>query len=430
MPTESSTTEQFNNLIEFRQRVYEHGLTHERAAQFDLIDVLVSGQRVQSFVELSLSPLHQRKYSSAYSALKRGQQDVEVLRQLFAEQLPQDEVRVLSLDASRWPHPQARTLSGLVLEPNQNHITAVHLYSTLAWVPEAHSSWALPLSTERVQPHQTEVEVGAQQVRALHHRLGPDGRLVVTADGRYGNHKMVVAMEPIPACWVVRLAKNRVLWGDPGPYSGLGRPRKHGHRFAFREPETWPTPDQDVLFEHPVYGTVRLRRWQGFHDRQAAHLPFSMVRAEVHLERNEPPDPLWLGTNTSPEVSAQTIWHWYLKRWPIEPAFRFHKQRLHWTRPRFHQTERCDRWTMLVDIAYWHIWLGRHLVSDCPLPWQCPQVQLKPERILQGYAALLATLPRLSNVGQPRGKSPGWPSGKPRTLQTRFPVVKRSRAGP
>jgi hypothetical protein len=159
--TPSNTTEQFTNLIEFRQRVYERGLVRERAAQFDLIDVLVTGQRVRSFVELSLSPLHRRQYSSIFSALKRGQQDGKALRQLFAEQLPDDDALVLSLDGSRWPHPQARTLSGLVLEPNQDHITAVHLYSMLAWVPEAFSSWALPLSSERVLPHQSEVEVGA-----------------------------------------------------------------------------------------------------------------------------------------------------------------------------------------------------------------------------------------------------------------------------
>jgi hypothetical protein len=428
--TLSNTTEQFTNLIEFRQRVYEQGLVRERDAQFDLIDVLVTGQRVRSFVELSLSPLHRRQYSSIFSALKRGQQDVKALRQLFAEQLPDDDALVLSLDGSRWPHPQARTLSGLVLEPNQDHITAVHLYSMLAWVPEAFSSWALPLSSERVLPHQSEVEVGAGQVSELQQRLGADAELVVTADGRYGNHKMVVAMQDVPVTWVVRLAKNRVLFGDPGSYSGLGRPRMHGHRFAFRDPETWPTPDEDVQFAHPIYGTVRLRRWNGFHDRKAADLPFSIVQAEVHLQREKPPAPLWMGTNALVDVPVRSIWQWYLQRWPIEPAFRVRKQRLHWTLPHLHQTERCDRWTLLVDIAYWQIWLARHLVSDQPLPWQTPQPSPTPERVLAGFGALLVTLPALSRSVQLRGKSSGWPAGRSRTPQTRYPVVKRSRAGP
>ena len=79
MLTQVNITEQFNNLIEFQQRVYQDGLTGKRDAPFELSDVLVTGPRVQSFVELSLSPLHRRQYSSAYSALKRGQQDVEAL---------------------------------------------------------------------------------------------------------------------------------------------------------------------------------------------------------------------------------------------------------------------------------------------------------------------------------------------------------------
>jgi hypothetical protein len=430
MPTKVTTTEQFSDLIAFRQRVYKQGLTHERDAQFELVDVLSSGQRVQSFVELSLSPLHRRQYSSAFSALKRGKQDREVLQQLFAEHLPQDKELVLALDGSRWPHPQARTLSGLVYEPHQKHISVVHMYSMLAWIPEAHSSWALPLSTERVRPRQTEVEVGARQVAALSQRLGPEARLVVTADGRYGNHKLVLAMEHVPTIWVVRLAKNRVLFGDPGPYSGLGRPRKHGHRLAFYDPDTWPPPDEEVQFEHPVYGTVQLRRWNGFHDRKVAQIPFSVVRAEVHLERATPPDPLWLGTNASPEPSVQTIWSWYVKRWPIEPAFRFRKQRLYWTQPRLQQSDRCDRWTLLVDIAYWQLWLARDLVADHPLPWQPAQTTVTPDRVLRGFSPLLATLPTLTRPVQPRGKSPGWSVGRPRTLQTRYPVVKRSRAGP
>lgn len=430
MPTKIFTTQQFNNLIEFRQRVYTQGLTRERDAQADLLDVLLTGERVQSFAELSLSPLHQRQYSSAYQALARGNQDKEALHHLFAEQLPADEVLLLSLDGSRWPHPQARTLSGLVLEPNHNQITAVHLYSTLAWVPETGSSWALPLSTERLKPHQTEVEVGAAQVSDLQQRLDPRRGLVVTADGRYGNQYWVSAMSDLSATWVVRLAKNRVLFADPGPYQGRGRPRKHGHRFAFREPETWPEPDDDLLFEHPVYGTVRLQRWNGLHDKQVADHPFSIALAEVHLERDKPPDPLWLGSNAPLDTPVQSLWTWYRHRWPIEPAFRFRKQRLHWTLPRCHQTDRCDRWTMLVDIATWQVWLARHLVSDQPLPWQKTQTRLTPERIVQGFPALLATLPRLSRPLQPRGKSPGWPVGRLRTPLTRYSVVRRSRAGP
>ena len=44
-----STTEQINNLIEFRQAIYENGLTDYRDAQFELIDALLVNQRANSF---------------------------------------------------------------------------------------------------------------------------------------------------------------------------------------------------------------------------------------------------------------------------------------------------------------------------------------------------------------------------------------------
>jgi hypothetical protein len=426
--TKVTTTQQFNNLIEFRQRVYEEGLVSERDAQFELVETLLTGCKIQSFAELSLSPLHRRQYSSAYMAVQRGRQDVGALRQVFAEQVPRDRVLVTSLDASKWPHRQADTLSGRVLEPYQGQVMAVHVYSKLAWIPEEHTSWALPLSTVRLEPDQTEVQVGAAQVDEVCRRIGDSVLIVVAVDGRYGTHHFMQAMQDVPAAWVVRLARNRVFRQKPGPYV-FGRPAKHGPAFRFKDPATWTVPSEDVQFEHPYYGQVRLRRWHGLHDKLAPELPITLVRAEVHLERAKPPDPLWLGYNGPAEVSVRAIWEWYMKRWPIEPAFRFRKQRLFWTVPRFRSPERCDRWTMLVDIAYWQIWLARHLVTDRPLPWQHLQPRrLTPERIQQGCPPLLAILPALSRPVQCRGKSSGWPRGQPRAPRLRFPAVKRTNA--
>jgi len=39
-----STKEQINNLIEFRQAIYDNGLTDYRDAQFELLDALLANQ--------------------------------------------------------------------------------------------------------------------------------------------------------------------------------------------------------------------------------------------------------------------------------------------------------------------------------------------------------------------------------------------------
>jgi len=48
---------QFNKLIEFRQAIYDHGLTRARDAQFELVDALLLSPPIRSFPELSLSPV-------------------------------------------------------------------------------------------------------------------------------------------------------------------------------------------------------------------------------------------------------------------------------------------------------------------------------------------------------------------------------------
>jgi hypothetical protein len=199
----------------------------------------------------------------------------------------------------------------------------------------------------------------------------------------------------------------------------------HGPRFAFKEPDTWGPPVEEVRFEDERYGQVRLRLWHDLHAKQDASTPFGVIRAEAHLEREKPPKPLWLGYQNAQALSLRTLWLAFDQRWPIEPATRFRKQRLSWTLPQFQQPDRCDRWTWLVDIAVWFVFLARELVSDQPLPWQKPQATLTPGRVLLGLGALFAQIGTLTHPPQPRGKSSGWPTGRPRTRPQRFKVLKR-----
>lgn len=79
----------------------------------------------------------------------------------------------------------------------------------------------------------------------------------------------------------------------------------------------------------------------------------------------------------------------------------------------------------MVDIACWHIFLARDLVTDRPLPWQKPQAVLTPGRVTLGLGALFAQIGTPTRLPQPRGKSPGWSAGRARTRPKRFAVLKR-----
>jgi len=429
--TQCSTAKQLNNIIEFRQSVYEGFLNREQDAQFELADALLLSPGVETFPALSQSPVFRRSWPSAYTAIERGEQDDDWLRAYLSKQVPANEVCVFAIDPTVWPRPRSRTLEGLRYEqsPTQaierRSTVKGYAYSMLAWIPERGKSWALPVDTRRMVGKQTTVEVGVEQVKTLCANR-PEATLdVIVGDGSFGNHHFLGGVKNLSCTVVVRLRCDRVLYGEPGPYSGLGRPRVHGRRFAFKEPETWGPPDEELWFFDSRYGLVRLRCWYGLHAKQDATTPFDVIRAEVHLERDKPPGPIWLATMGAPEASCYRKWLWFDQRWPIEPAIRFRKGRLRWTLPQFQQPERCDRWTLLVDVAYWQIWLARDLVTDQPLPWQKPQTDLTPGRVTLGLGALFAQFQTPATSPQTRGKSPGWPSGRPRTRPRCFQVLKR-----
>ncbi|HET8669869.1 MAG TPA: transposase, partial [Candidatus Saccharimonadales bacterium] len=275
------------------------------------------------------------------------------------------------------------------------------------------------------------IEVGVAQIRQLGQArpAGIKDQLdVIVADGHYGNHLFFGPLQGEACAALARMRRDRVLYRDPGPYPGRGRPAVHGERFAFKEPDTWPTPDESVAFNHERWGQVRLRRWNKLHAKQDAQTHFDVILAEVHLERNKPPDPLWLGyLEGHTAYPLQQVWSWFDYRWPIEPSIRFRKQYLYWTLPYFQDSEACDRWTALVDIGYWQLFLARQLVSDQPLPWQKAQTTLTPGRVLQRIGAIFAQIGNPAHPPQKRGKSPGWPKGRPRTRPKRYKVTKRGK---
>ena len=432
--------EQFNSLTEFRQTIYDRGLAKAKDTQFELVDALLSSPPIRSYPELSLSPVFRRKWPSVYTAIRDGTHDVAWLESYFIQQIPSDDVQVFSLDGTAWPHSAAKVMPDLqyVYSPtiaiDGGSIVIGHPYSVLAWAPERDTSWAPPVSIKRITSCRTAVQVGVEQVKRLcHHRQKEmSQRLhIIAADGKYGNHRFLGPLKDDPCATIVRLRRDRVLYGPPGLYNGKGRPRVHGDRFAFKEPETWGEPAETVELEDERWGKVRLRRWDYVHARQDADTPFSVILAETHLERDRPGKPFWLAYQPPPEQApgdqeVSDLWYWYQHRWPVEPSIRFRKQYLHWTLPRFQKPERCDRWTMLVSLAQWQLFLARDLVKDQPLPWQPAQDKLTPERVLQSLGGLFRQIDTPAAPPKTRGKSPGWPEGRQRTRPTRHKVVKKT----
>jgi len=438
MQKQTSTTQQINRLIEFRQATYEQAFSRERDAQFELLDALTANAKaIYAFPELSLSPFFRRQWPSVYAAVERGQQDREWLTEHLSQQVEPSyiDVVLMALDVSAWSRPDAVTLPdrqfvhSSTQDVTGNDVVVGQPYSFLAWIAQPDHSWTLPVRENRVRSDQTEVEVGVAQVKAFCEARGAaalNQQLhVVVADGRYGNHRFFGPLQDSPCALLARMRCDRVLYGPPGPYAGVGRPRKHGNRFAFKEPDTWHEPNQWLALEDEEHGQVEIRLWNNLHALEDADTPFAVIRIQTHLERDTPPDPEWLGWQGPDDYPANRLWRFYLQRPTLEHAFRWRKQLLDWTTPEFHTNETADNWTTLVTLAQWQLYLARDCVPDRPLPWRAPQQQLTPRRTQRGMWELFSKISTPAASPKTRGKSPGWPQGKARQRRQHHSVVKK-----
>jgi hypothetical protein len=443
--TQATTKQNINKLIEFRQAVYENGLLARRDALFDLLDALVAAGPIASFAMLSQSERFRRKRPSLYVAVEDGRVDSRWLRDYLVQQVPRQRVCHFPLDGSPWPRPRARTLDDrqyvyqASTDVNGGTVTIGYPYSLLEWCAEPHTSWSLPVDVRRVPSTQTAQEVGAEQIRALAQaRAGcPEALDIVPADGKYGNAAFLRAVKGLRTGIVARLRGDRVLYRAAPPHQGQrGRPKTHGERFAFKELETWQAPEEISAFQDPHFGKVCLERWTGLHEKKGADVPYDVIRARVHLERSKPPAAVWFAWLTPPRISVQievtgeTIWRAYVSCWPVEAGIHFRKDSLCWTRPRFQNKEAGDRWSEVVAIACWMIFLARTIVADAPLPWQKTQPRLTPQRVQQSLRPIFALIGSPARPPKLRGKSPGWAKGRRRTPKPHCPVVKKTPAMP
>jgi len=316
---------------------------------------------------------------------------------------------------------------------NGGTVTVGYPYSLLEWCVKPHTSWSLPIDVRRVPANQTAQVIGAEQIQTLvqSRQTCLEALDIVAADGKYGNSGFLRAVQGLRCGILVRLRCDRVLHACPQPHQ-KGRPRIHGQRFAFKEPQSWGTPAEVIELEDAYWGKVRLERWHGLHEKKGADVPYDVLRACVHLERETPPSALWLAwlapLQFSPEMSitAETLWRAYSSRWPVEAGIHFRKETLGWTQPRFQTKEAGDRWTELTALACWMIFLARAIVTDSPFLWQKTQSQLTLQRVQQSLQPIFALIGSPARPPKLRGKSPGWPRGRRRTPKPRYAVVKKT----
>lgn len=301
-------------LEEFRQVAYKY-LGRAKDATFELTDAILLTRNVYSLADLSLSPVFRRKWPSIYEALQDSRPQRRKLMQLYIKQMPLKGRPLLAGDHTNWSRPDAVTLqertyehSGTSIAGNKP-ITIGQGYSTIAWIPEKSGSWALPLRHERITSGESPISKAIWQLKQVCKYLPV--RPISVWDSEYGCATPVASSRQsrptrwlpfvlktasIPADILVRLRSNLCLWGEPGAYSGIGRPKKHGDKFKLNEPITWSEATSVLEMNDPKLGRVRVSLWKDLHFRQAATRPMLLFRVErLDAQGNERVSkPLWL----------------------------------------------------------------------------------------------------------------------------------------
>jgi hypothetical protein len=426
-----TANENLNRLINFRQATYDR-LGPARDSLFELGDAILLSPPVRSFPELTLSPVFRRKWSSGYEAIEDGRPPRIPLLHLYLDTLKGIRRPLLAGDHTAWPRLTAPTLRDRTFEhqpnpvPGAKPVTVGHGFSTLAWIPDEKGSWSLPLLHERIASSENRFRTMARQLKEVCPKLSED-RPIVLLDAEYGCSPFVEEIAGLSADFIIRLRPNLCLRKAPGRRRKKGRPAVHGKPFRLRDPRTWGKPAKTLATRGENGERINLQLWNGLHFRKAARHAFLVLRIEFpdRPGTRRRPREIWLAWIGQEPPELEDWWNIYFRRFTIEHWYRFAKQSLGWTVPQFRTPEQEERWSDLMPLLTWELYLSRNAIQDHPLPWQKDQAVPTPGRVKQSLAGLWARIGTPTREPKPRGKAPGWITGRPRIRISRFPIVRK-----
>ncbi|MDJ0632819.1 MAG: NF041680 family putative transposase [Xenococcaceae cyanobacterium MO_188.B29] len=374
-----------------------------------------------------------RKWSSTYEALQDSRPNRNKLMKRYIEEIPSSEYVLLGIDHTAWGRRGAKTLKDRTYEhqaSSNNSVTVGQGYSTIAWRPEEVGTWTLPLRQERITSHETPISKAAWQLKQVSKHLST--KTLVVLDSEYGNGSWVNQTEDIQVSKLMRIRSNCCLWSKPDGYSGKGRPRKHNQKFKVNDPTTWWKANETIEIEDPKLGKLKISQWKELHFRSSPSHDMSLIRVERLNPRSsgKKPRSLWLVWVGEQFLELKDIWSQYARRFGVDHWYRFAKQRLHWTLPSFSTAKQSERWSNLMPLMSWQLWLAKDLVEEHHLPWATSQKNLTPGRVAQSLFSLLVAIGTPASSPKTRGKSPGWITGVERNKKKTYPIAKKSYSRP
>jgi DDE superfamily endonuclease len=409
-------------------------------ALMNLADALLTETPAQSLPELALSPFFQRRWPSLYEALQDADIDREALQKLFAKYAPLPplgERLVLGGDASSILRVCSKTakdrsyVHASNLPEGTKPVRAGWQFSTLVVLPEQNSSWTYILDNRRIQSEDTQASVMAAQLREALPRLPL--RPLWLGDGYYGSAVFLSLVAELPCDFLIRLAKNRVLYRQPPQEAPRpGHPTWHGERFACHEPTTHGEPDASWEGEDPHGKCLEVACWHSLHFAKARKALVSVVRVTRHSAKDTKRDPKvsWFVFRGQSVPLSPSISPLYGRRYSAEHGYRVDKQDLLWETPRLRTPEQFQHWTDLVACVRNQLVLARPFATALRQAWESRRRQPTPQQVRRCMGRIIAGLGTPARPCQGRGYSPGWTPGRVRKAAPTYAVVYKAAVKP
>jgi hypothetical protein len=421
-----------NTLSDFRHALY-CCFCQAGDALMNLADALLTETPAQSLPELALSPFFQRRWHSLYEALQDANIDREALHTLFATYapLPQEGERlVLGGDASSLLRVCSKTARDRTyvhasnLPEGTKPVRPGWQFSTLVVLPETNSSWTYVLDNRRIKSEDTQASVMADQLTEALPRLPL--RPLFLGDGYYGSAVFLALVENLPCDFLLRLAKNRVLYREPPPEAPRpGHPTWHGERFACHQPQTHGEPDASWEGADTNGKRLEVACWHRLHFQKARTAQVTVIRVTRPAATDTKRDPRvsWFLFRGQTDLPLPRVSPLYGRRYSAEHGYRVDKQDLLWQTPRLRTPEQFQRWTDVVACVRNQLVLARPLATALRHPWESRRRDPTPQQVRRCMGRIIATLGTPARPCRGRGYSPGGTTGRLRTPAPTYPVV-------
>jgi len=419
-------------LNQFRREVYQI-LHPSRDAAFEIMDAITQSPGARSAVEVSLAAGMQRKFSSVHKGLERTRVDTSAVRSLLVRTAATQEhflvagYAVWALDHTPYPRPNAPSVADRGFVHGADGQAIGHQYSLLGRGMHPTGGWIGVTDIRRIPTTISPTQLGAQQVADLK-KLSPTP-FILTADSEYFTEAVLEQVEPGVCEALVRVKSNRVLYAAPAaPTGARGRPPVHGPRLKLNDPPSLPAAARTYRLEEADGSWTTLEVWLNVHERRWPTHPLCLLRVQqfnatgtLRCQR-----PLWWVWSGPGAMDWPTFWKVYLRRVCLESLHQFCKNSLTWTSTRLGHTDREERWTWLVILAYWQRLLALPAARDTRRPWEKPPMpgrQLSPARVQRDLGRILAELDSPVRPPKPRGNPRGRARGYRPAPRPRYPVV-------